>query len=533
MSLYKNTDIDLLHDSWDSILERVEMQRYSIIEPTKEEIIKVHNIICDYIKEHKRKIYGGFALNLLLIDKNPSEKIYKDNQIPDIDFYSPDPMSDLIKICNILHTKGFKLISGKEAQHINTYNINVNYLTYCDLTYVPRNIYNKMPFKEINGYTVIHPHFMWIDYLRIFTDPMTSYWRMGNDLKSFKRFYLLQKNFTLPFSDHPIEIEGSTSTLDNALNQIYNFCIGKKSLIMIGFYAYNYFLHTSGLNKKYKLVQIPYYEIISINFRFDCLQLLDTLNQLNSIDNSKLTHVEFYPFFQFTDNSLEIYYNGDLIVRIYNHNKKSIPYQDVLAINFSQKHSEQSVQINNNNFIRMATFPTVLMYSIISIMKARTQSNDDDKNLYFAVTSHLIEARKYYFNRTKKTILDDSIFKEFVSDCIGSTLPPDRERKLIIENRKKNGKRWMFSYEPADGMKEPENTYLFPNLSGNKILNPKHLKLTTYVVEENLEGDFDENQIQHNNKISKNEEHVTEIPGEFSLTSSESFLTTDTVDVVV
>lgn len=494
MSLYKEIDINLLQNSWNKIIEEVEVQRYSIIEPTKEEIIAVHKIICDYVKEYKRKIYGGFALNLLLLDKSPSEKIYKDGQIPDIDFYSPEPIIDLMRICNKLYKEGFKLISGKEAQHLNTYNINVNYLTYCDLTYVPRNVYRKMPFKEINGYTVIHPHFMWIDYLRMFSDPMTSYWRMGNDLKSFKRFYLLQKHFKFPYSEHSIEIEGSDNMLDKALKEIYEFCLNKESLIMIGFYAYNYFLNESELNKKYKQVQIPYYEIISVNFRFDCLQLLDTLNQTKFIDISKLSNAEFYPFFQFTDNSLEIYYNENLIARIYNHNKKCIPYQDVTAINFNDNN-----KIEKNKFVRMATFPTVLMYSITSIIKARTQGNDNDKNLYYAITSHLIESRRLYFSKNKKNMLDESVFKEFVSKCIGKTLPADRERKLIIENRKKNGKRWTFFYEPTDGINEPENTYQFPNLSGNKIINSKHFKLTTYVsnvTDENLEGDFDDETTQ-------------------------------------
>ena len=64
MSLYKESDIELLQNNWENILEEVETQRYLVIEPTKEEIIAVHGVICDYVKEHKRKIYGGFAQNL-------------------------------------------------------------------------------------------------------------------------------------------------------------------------------------------------------------------------------------------------------------------------------------------------------------------------------------------------------------------------------------------------------------------------------------------------------------------------------------
>ena len=492
MSLYNEKDINLLAQNWNEIMKEVEEQKYLMIEPSKEEMLSVHQIICDFVKQHKRKIYGGFGLNLLIKEKSPNDMIYKSGSISDIDFYSPYPIIDLIKLCNLLHSKGFKAIIGREAQHQETYNITVNYLTYCDISYVPKNIYDKMPFKEINGFTVIHPHFMWIDYLRMFTDPLISYWRMNDDLKSFKRFFLLQKYFQFPKNNYPIEIEDSTNELDAILLEIYKFIVDNKSVMTIGFYAYNYFLNESGLLKtsqtKLKIVKIPYFEIISTNYREDCLQLLYDLKQIPLINPSKLTHQEFYPFFQFTDHSVEIYYDGDLVAKIYNHNKKCIPYIDVPAINFFSEIKNTNV----NSFVRLATFPTTLSFSIISIMKARTKNNEDDKNLYYAMTSHLIEMRKFYFIRNKKTMLDNSVFKEFTAKCMGDTIPPDRQRKLLIESRKKKNKKWTFSYEPSEGVKEPESTYLFANTSGNKIINVKNLKLSLTKPEDDIEGDFDE-----------------------------------------
>ena len=506
MSLYTEKDIILLSSNWENIMKEVEEQKYLMIEPSKEEMISVHKIICDFVKEHKRKIYGGFGLNLLVKEKSPKEAIYKEGSIADIDFYSPHPIIDLIKLCNILHNKGFKGVIGREAQHQETYNITVNYLTYCDISYVPKNIYDKMPFKEIENYIVIHPHFMWIDYLRMFTDPLISYWRMNDDLKSFKRFFLLQKYFKFPKNDYPIEIEDSTKELDLILSEIFKFITDNKTTLTVGFYAYNYFLNESGLlnNKQnnrqsntqsnLKLVNIPYFEIISTRYREDCLQLLYDLSQIPLINQSKLTHQEFYPFFQFTDHSVEIYYDGDIVAKIYNHNRKCIPYIDVPAIDFSQTNLINSTKStkSTNSVIRLATFPTVLSFSIISIMKARTQSNDDDKNLHYAMTSHLIEMRKYYFLKNKKTMLDNSVFREFTAKCMGDTIPPDRQRKLLIESRKKKNKKWIFSYEPSEGIKDPESTYLFANTSGNKIINTKNLKLSIVKPEDDIEGDFDE-----------------------------------------
>lgn len=490
MSLYGSNDVTLLSNNWDKIMKEVEEQKYLMIEPSKEEINQVHNIICNFIKENRRKIYGGFGLNLLVKNKNPSDAIYKEGTVPDIDFYSPKPIVDLIKLCNILHSHGFKGVIGKEAQHQETYNITVNYLTYCDISYVPRNIYDKMPFKEIEGYNVIHPHFMWIDYLRMFSDPLISYWRMDN-MKSFKRFFLLQKHFKFPQNNNPIIIEESTGELDKILKCIFDFVCDKKSLITIGPYAYNYLLKESGFlsspNCKLELLSIPYFEIISTNYREDCLQLLNYIREIPLINTSKLSTQEFYPFFQFTDHSVEIYYNNDIVARIYNHNKKCIPYLDVDTIDFTNLKKINKLQ---NSFIRIATFPTILSFSIISIMKARTQNNENDKNLYYAMSSHFIEMRKYFLTKNNKTILDNTIFREFTAKCIGDTIPPDRQRKLIIEARKKKNKKWTFSYEPAEEVKEPESTYLFSNTSGNIISNPKNLKLSTIKYEESPDGDF-------------------------------------------
>jgi hypothetical protein len=493
MSLYSENDVRLLSDNWERIMKEVEEQKYLMIEPSKEEMINVHKIICDFVKENKRKIYGGFGLNLLIKEKNKNDVIYKPDQIPDIDFYSHNPIVDLMKLCNILHNSGFKAVIGREAQHQETYNITVNYLTYCDISYVPKNIYNKMPFKEIEGYTVIHPHFMWIDYLRMFTDPLISYWRMNDNLKSFKRFCLLQKYFKFPRNDLPVEIDESTGELDKVLKEIFKFVVDKKSIMTIGLYSYNYFLNESGLllnttNTKLKLLKIPYFEMISTMYREDCLQLLEDLKQIPLINTSKLSHQEFYPFFQFTDHSVEIYYDGDIVARIYNHNKKCIPYIDVPAIDFNSKTQNKS----KTSFVRLATFPTTLAYSIITIMRARSQNNEDDRNLYYAITAHLIEMRKYFFVKNKKTMLDNTIFKEFTSKCIGDTIPPDRQRKLLIESRKKKNKRWTFSYEPSEGVKEPESNYLFSNTSGNKIINTKNLKLSLIKKDDDIEGDFDE-----------------------------------------
>ena len=83
----------------------------------------MYDIIKLYIKEKKRKVYGGFGLNMLLVDKNPKYALYDDSDVPDIDFYSPEPLVDLVILCDKIFEAGFKPVIGQEAMHKETYSI--------------------------------------------------------------------------------------------------------------------------------------------------------------------------------------------------------------------------------------------------------------------------------------------------------------------------------------------------------------------------------------------------------------------------
>ena len=476
-SLYSDQDIETLKEGWTDIMKQVEKERTQLFGPTLEEMKAIQKIVTDFVKKNKRKIYGGYALNMLVGDKNPKDMFYGDDKVADVDFYSPDPIVDIMKVCNNLHAAGFKSVLGREAMHQETYTIEVNRVVYCDLTYVPRNIYNRMPYKEINGFFCIHPYFMTIDYLRMFTDPLLSYWRM-EDLKAVKRFYLLQKYYPLPQSEQPLEISGSTPALDVALNAIQQFLEHRPSTITIGFYAYNHFLGGSGIlddksNAKFKYVQPPYYEFISTNYRQDCLDLIATLKDIVNINKSDIKHTEFYPFFQFTGYNVEIYLGKDLIAKVYNHNKKCFPYLTVSAQKFEDKNVTKS-----KGTIQIGTFAVTLLGFLTNVMRARTNNDKDTVELYYVMASHIVEMRAYFFKHQKKTILDDTMFKDFIVRCVGETITPETQRKLIIEERKRKNKRYTFRYDPEDGVKEPESDYYFVNSSGNQINNPKNLRLS-------------------------------------------------------
>lgn len=129
----------------------------------------------------------------------------------DIDFYSPHPIFDLIELCDLLFEKGINNIYGREALHEETFIINYFNITIINISYVPENIYRTIPFDTITvsddlfdgkkiknvDTIIVKLRFMLIDYFRLFTDPLESYWRLQ---KAFTRFNIINElaGFIIP-----------------------------------------------------------------------------------------------------------------------------------------------------------------------------------------------------------------------------------------------------------------------------------------------------------------------------------------------
>lgn len=480
MEVYSSNDLEVFVSSYDDIINKVKIAQAELLEPTKKESDQVMNIITKFTKNKKRKLYGGYALNILLKHKSLKEAIYSDYDLPDLDFYTPQPVEDIIELCNILHDEKFVSIQGKEAQHKETYSIFVNGNLYCDLTYVPKNIYNRMPFMTIDGFTVIHPHFMMIDYLRMFTDPIISYWRLD---KAMPRFYKLQKYY--PLLDIKENIVLSELNLD-IYQVILNILMNKKNIIVIGGYAYNTYLKESKLNLK--PLNNPFFEVILTNYEKEGHDILVSLKEQYIKGEFKI--VEYYPFFMYTGHTAIIYHNNIPIIRLLSNNKRCIPYN--------------TISLNKNDFIQIGTFDVVLLYCMIYAIVYRTNKDIKLTNSYQRMISDLIKMKNKYFKDNKKKITDNTLFESFKVECTGTAIHPLKEYRDNMDKKKKAGSAPLFKYDPDIVKKEPASTFIFMNSSGNPISNLKNLKLIDTILndQEKLEDE-----IENNTEIELEEEN--------------------------
>lgn len=453
MELYTETDINVFKTNIGDVLTKIENLVLEEYAPTKAEMIQVQQIILDFIKKKKRIMYGGTALHLAIIEKNISGSFYKSDELflHDLDIYSPDPIHDIVNICNILHKKKYKQVYAREAIHNESYSITVHQKTYCDISYVPNNIFNKLPYMTINGFMIAHPYFMTIDYLKIFIDPILAAnfrWE-----KAFERYYALQKYYPLPHSTTIIELDLFGPKMTKYIyEKLSKWCENNNTIIVTGFMAYNLYYKISQIQKPYiTSLEIPYIECISIDYINDVLKII---NLLMEIDKTKVSIIEYYPFFTFTNFRTDILFDGRTVIRIYeNLSNLCTPY------------------ILHNNII-YGTFQFNLRMCICNAIISRVFVGGKMESVYYAISSHLIQMRKYYLDNTNQTFFSETVFKDFVYKCIGFT----QNARIDKEEEFAKSKRIAFKYNPQN----PNVDYSrwdFVNSSGQPIKNNKNYKI--------------------------------------------------------
>lgn len=362
MQLYTENDIALLDNEIDNLVDKIDREILTKYEPTRKEIDEYNQIVLDFIKVKKRKLYGGYAQNALVKAKQPSDAFYSEKDIPDIDVYSPDPINDAIELCNIFFEKGYKYVEAKEAIHAGTYKVFVNFQNVCDLSYVPKNIYHKLPFVEINGYNYVAPSFIMLDLYTIFTDPHFSAFRWK---KVFSRIYLLQKYY--PFHKATKSLPLNNIKNDPILNELtrrsFDFILQNDHIILYGDYVYNYLLYESKMpqNNIFKYIPITKFECITEHYVEDANKLYNLLHSYSD----KVRLVEFYPFWTYLGYTSIIYYENTEIIRISNYNKKCIPIHEVPALVFDKDIKKEK------NKIKIVSYDRQLLLNMIWGLKMR------------------------------------------------------------------------------------------------------------------------------------------------------------------
>lgn len=423
--------IDDLEESADKLTKQINKQ---LIKDQKE-IIK---IIEKYIKSNELIIYGGNAQNMavMLIDKKNA--FYDKEDVHDYDVYSYDPIYHIEKLTKQIYDAGFKNILATEAIHVETYSIKYYGTALCDFSYMPKYIFYKLPTLTYNNFKIIDPYFAYIDFMRMFNDPLTS--SSFRWAKNFERFNLMQQYYPLKAK----ELKKISTTKDDINNTVKKVLL-KTNVIFTGFKVFNKYASLSKCNK----INYKYYTVVSSDYVNDVNTII---KKLKKVYKDRLVVQERYPFFQFWDFSCDIRIDDKIICKIYKNNNICIPYKTI-------------------NKCKYASFTYNLMWMMIEKVYYSLYNNEcndvpenskEIKAYYDSVISAMLFMKDKYLKDNKKTFLDDTPFQHFVvSNCSGIPLNPSDIKQMIKNYRG-------FKYVPSTHDID-DTQHIYTNISGRFI----------------------------------------------------------------
>lgn len=220
-----------------SLYEYLSLKR----DPFYEECLRAIPIIKDFIRSRKLIIYGGTAIDYAL--RLHGDKIYSDDMlsVPDLDFYSPDNVKDAQDLANILYKAGFTETRTIVGTYVRVMRVDIgNNHFLADISFMPRVVFDVLPFIEYEGMRIIHPIYQKIDAHSALSLPYVDpprevvFARMKKDIQ---RFSLLQKYYPTTY-----DVETVTNLLDRnnpkcCVSDVKCLKIGLKYLLN-GFAAY-------------------------------------------------------------------------------------------------------------------------------------------------------------------------------------------------------------------------------------------------------------------------------------------------------
>ena len=437
--MFTNKDIEVFDNKIDDLEDSAEILTDKVNEGLIKNQKAIISIIESYIKEHQLIVYGGNAQNLAIKKIDPKGVFYDDKDVHDYDVYSFDPRTDAINLTKQIFKAGFKNILAIEAIHVETYSIKYYGTPLCDFSYMPKYIFDNLPILSVDGFKIVNPYLAYIDFMRMFNDPLTS--SSFRWSKNFERFNMMQKYYPLTSKELKNDIKDN---LDKSIEKDLRKIISKSdSLIYTGIECFNKYASLCKCDK----LGLEYLTLVSTNYLDDVKMILSELKKKYNI-----TTQERYPFFQFWDFSIDIRINDKLVCKIYKNNNICIPFKEV-----------KNVKYASFTYNLMWVMIEKFYYSIYDAdCSGRPKQNNEIIKRYDQIINGMLFIKDKYLKEHKKTFLDDTIFQHFVTDkCSGVPLNPSD-----IKNSIKNYRG--FKYDPNKKTVNNES-YIYTNISGRFI----------------------------------------------------------------
>lgn len=363
---------------------------------------KKYDIVRKFINKRKLKLYGGTAINAYLPKE---EKIYTDDQMPDYDFFSPDPWNDAVALADEFHSLGYKFCEAKAGMHKGTYKVFVNLWPVADITYMPKDAFDRIETKKISGLNVVSPFKLMESMYKEFSEPfanpdrwpkvavrqkMLEKWTkpLNSKFKCSKDLFYSKNEERSKFkiNEH--------STLHATLLEATLKFIERKKMIFRGGVAYNTYLEVANATKR---IQTSFYEVLMENANRAIYELQTILLKIDP--NLEIT-TSYYAHKELNDTE----YKLECIIE-----DKSILICSIINLTSCTPIQE----ILGKTVVGIDYLKYELYYD--SVFMESKKDRDDSK----CKIKYLELVQNEYYRKNKITELDVSPFQRFITTCRG------------------------------------------------------------------------------------------------------------------
>jgi len=472
---FQEKELSILRHAVDNIEKKT---GYTLLNsPSIKNIIE---IVEQFLRDKKRICYGGTAINNIL----PLEDQFYDKKVelPDYDFYSPDPLKDAKELADIYYSKGYDEVEAKSGMHPGTFKVFVNYIPVADITYLVDDIYKNIKKRSI---IVDNIYYTPSNYLR-----MSMYLELSRpqgDIsrweKVLKRLGLLNKHYplkgkkcdneeiqrlfeygvkkSLTNGDAQPDILNNLSDIEARIFTITRDSLVSQGCVFFGAYANRMILKQHPSISSSNVPRIPDFDVLSIEPK-SCARIIK--ERLTAIGVKKVKIVKRPGIGEIIAPHYEIKVGKETLVFIYK----------PLAC-----HSYNVVKSAGKN-IRIATIDTMLSFYLSFAYVNRKYYNE---NRILCMSEYLFDVQQ------KNRLSQKGLLKRFTIDCYGDQLTMEKMRAEKSEKykelkNKKNKKEfeWYFlRYIPLENNKKKtvkKKTLKRKKKRGKKGKTLKRKKLT-------------------------------------------------------
>eukprot|EP00798_Chlamydomonas_sp_ICE-L_P017746 gene17746-24106_t len=439
VALLSQRDADAVTAALPRLMQEGEIMRLRDVEPRPVQRQAVLATILELVAARRRTIYGGFALNSAVASVSPTDAIYGKDAIPDVGFYSPDPLGDVVEICRRLHAEGHDYVQGKEAVHHNTFTISVEFVRMCDITFVPPRVFAAIPTRldPATGIQVVEPSFAMIDHLRMLCDPFTSHWRLD---RMFPRLYLLQRLFPLAAGIAIAVAKEPTA----AAQPVRAWLAARQTCVAVGMAALQHFSpRTAGGD--------GHIAVVSVEYDTDHVALW--ANLALSFPEAAVEFTVFNPLLDLLGRHTVITVDGTAVATVFDSAHRAVPMGG-----------------RASDGMRIAGVSYAVAMALSCAFLARVNGEPGRADAYQWMASEMCAARTAHLEDGGQTVMDQGMFRDFGMEFVGATLSPLRVHMLMTDQRlAQHGRResaWL-KFDPKNGPSTAHRT--FPEVDGSPV----------------------------------------------------------------